>query len=113
MKIFYVLLVLVISLTAACQNDGKKIKWKKLKNEEEARLEVTKRLPANVTVADVNKFLTEQKMEHSELTDSVIYAASGPWSASFFIEQEWFLEFYFDGNGKLDSLVTKNCFTGP
>ena len=74
---------------------------------------IQRELPVGSSVAQATSVLDAKGIEHSDLTDHVIYAIMRKTSYGFLIEGAITIKLRFDSTGKLVSHSVKEVFTGP
>jgi len=88
------------------------IQWDHLTEDDQVRRVVKDSLPAEPNVADVASFTTQQRLEHSDLVDGVIYCSASAPSLLGLLPAKWLIEFKFDHERLIGIHVEKDV-TGP
>ena len=88
-------------------------RWKRLRDPEEVRRAVESELGAHPTPAEVERWASENGLEHSQLTDGVIYVSAPAPRSSLLVRGKWLLEFHFDASGELAELRVAQGLIGP
>jgi hypothetical protein len=89
MKFLITAILFFISLNSFSQDCPEKVKWKKLKTEEEVKSILNSCLPLKTQKAEIVFFLKENKTIFSENEQGIIYASVFTRSKSPGIEKKW------------------------
>lgn len=90
-----------------------KIKWKKLRTEEEVKTVLYRCLPVNTVKTEIIDFLSGQKIEYTETEKDVIFFSVLTKSRSIWIEKKWAVRFVLDETQKLKTIEVEQWLTGP
>ena len=92
---------------------SKRDRWRRSRDPEEVRRAVESELGAQPAPADVERWAGENELEHSQLTDGVIYVSAPAPGTSLVVRGKWLLEFHFDASGALAELRVAQGLIGP
>jgi len=113
----YVLLIFFIftSFTNVlfAESCPKKIKWKKLRTEDEVKTVLYKCLPVKTAKSEITTFLSLQKVEYSDDEENIIFFSVLTKSNSIWIEKKWAIRLVLDENHKLKDITVEQWLTGP
>jgi hypothetical protein len=83
-----------------------------LDSADQVRAALERRLPAQASVADVEKLTRELGFDCSEVTDGVMRCSSPARSGMKFVRAKWLVQFQFDNERKIGVSVEKGLI-GP
>lgn len=113
MKLFFVSIIMFISLQSFAPDCPGKIHWKKLKTEEQVKNILASCIPLRTPKAEIEFFLKENNTVFSADENGVIYASALTRSKSIWIEKKWLMEFVLDKDERLIEIRVKAGLTGP
>lgn len=116
--LFFLLLIILcfsaITTDTTCQSCPKKIKWKKLRTEEQVKTILYRCLPEKSSKSEITTFLSEKKIKYEEIAEeNVIFFSVLIQSVSVWIEKKWAIRMNFDENNNLKGIEAEQWLTAP